>query len=379
MANTLTLTGLTELLYQAKDIVAAEPTALIDSVTINSGSEGISINGTVNSFNTSAPTVSTSYTPGMSLPSSNDYTVTTDTLTIGQTVNTSFPITGELAKQLENTAGRDYVINNVIAQHIRAMRNTIEAHVGSVIYKGASRATGTSGTTPFASNHNSVNALRQILVDNGTPQNDGMISLVTDTTAGTNLRNLSNLYKVNESGTSDLLRRGVLQDISGIMLKESAGISAVTAGTGASYLLNGALAVGATTVTVDTGSGTILAGDVVTIGAHKYVVKTALSGGSFTINAPGIRAAAADNLAITVNAAYTANVGFHKAAVELVIRPPALPPGGDIGEHTTIADTKTGLVFDAGLYRGDGMTVMRFLAYYQAKVWKPEFVATLLG
>lgn len=384
MANTLTLTGLTELLYQAKDQVAAEPTAMIDSVTVNSGSEGVSINGTVPSFRTSQPTISSSYTPAMSLPAGDDLTVAQDTLTIGQVAKASIPLNGEVMKQLDNTYGRQNVVNNLIAQAIRGIRNTIESHVGTVIKNGSSRAYGTAGTTPFASNHNAVNHVRQILVDNGCPQ-DGQITLAVNTLAGTNLRNLSNLYKVNEAGNSDLLRRGILQDISGIMIKESAGIASHTKGTGASYLVNqSGLTNGSTAVTVDTGSGTILAGDIITFASgtgsgYNYVVGTALASNVVTLNYPGLRGNIADNNAITVGNDYTGNVAFHRSAVELVIRPPALPPTGDIGEHTTIVDDKTGLVFDAGLYKGDGMAVLRLLCYYQAKVWKPEYVATLLG
>ena len=61
-----------------------------------------------------------------------------------------------------------------------------------------------------------------------------------------------------------------------------------TAGTGSGYLVDDAsLSKGDTTITVDTGSGTILAGDVVTIASQKYVVATALSGSTFTITSLG--------------------------------------------------------------------------------------------
>jgi len=45
----------------------------------------------------------------------------------------------------------------------------------------------------------------------------------------------------------------------------------------------------------------------------------------------------------------------------------------------TIQDPKTGLVFEAALYPGYGMNVVELCCYYKAKVWKPEFVATILG
>jgi hypothetical protein len=384
MANNITLTGFTELLYEARDIVAAEPCALANSVMINSnGIERVSLNGTVKSYRTSKPTLNTSYTPAMTPPDGDDQTITTDTLTIGQVANVKIPFKGEVMRQLENTSGRKAVVDDMFAQAFRTIRNAIEAHLGTVIYKGASRATGTAGTTPFASNHNSVNALRQILVDNGCPQ-DGQISLVLNTLAGTNVRNLSNLYKVNESGSQELLRRGILQDISGIMLKESAGIASVTKGTGASYVTSGSTAIGVTDIALVTGTGTVLAGDVVTFAAdatNKYVVGTGVAApGTISLNQTGAQVVIATANAMTIGANYAANVGFHKNAVELVMRPPAMPEGGDsAADRTTIVDEKTGLVFEVALYKGYGMNMVDITTFYQAKVWKPEFVATLLG
>lgn len=386
MPNTLTLTGFTELLYEARDIVAAEPSALIDSVMINSGSEGVSINGTVQSFRTAQPTLNTSYTPAMTVPSGDDQTLTVDTMVIDQVARVSIPFQGETWKQIENTAGREAVRDALFAQAIRKIRNAIEAHVGSVVYKGASRAVGTAGTTPFAANHNLINSARQILVDNGCPVEDGQVSLVINTAAGVNLRNLTNLYKVSEAGESSLLRRGTLVDISGISIKESAGIASHTKGTGAGYLVNQVgLTTDSTAITVDTGTGTILAGDIVTFASgagsgHNYVVGSALATNAFSLNYPGLRGAIADNNAITVGNNYTANVAFHRNAVELAMRPPSLPPGGDLAsDRMTIQDPKSGLVFEAALYPGYGMNVVELCCFYKAEVWKPEFVATIMG
>jgi hypothetical protein len=70
-----------------------------------------------------------------------------------------------------------------------------------------------------------------------------------------------------------------------------------------SYLLNGAKAVGDTALSVDTGTGPILAGEVITIGSYRYLVASDHAGGAgtLTIAAPGLLAAAADDATITVN------------------------------------------------------------------------------
>ena len=388
MANTITLSGLTEIIYRSRDIVAAEPVGFSTSVLVNAnGSERVSLNGSVKSIRTAEPTLNTSYTPAMTIPAADDVTVTVESVSLGQVANVRVPLTGDALLQLANCSSKEDYTNNILAQSFRKIRNTIEAHLGTVVKNGASRAVGTAGTTPFASNHNVINSARQILKDNGCPVEDGSVSLVINTAAGTNFRNLSNLYKVNEAGTADLLRRGVLLDISGIMIKESAGVASHTKGTGTSYQTNSAsLVTGSTTIPLDTGSGTVVAGDVVTFASgagsgRNYVVKTGIaSAGDAVLNLPGLRGAIPDNNALTIGNNYTGNVMFHRAAVELIIRPPAMPDGGDAAsESMVVFDPVSGLVFDVRLYKGYGMNMLDITTMYQAMVWKPEFVATVLG
>jgi hypothetical protein len=68
------------------------------------------------------------------------------------------------------------------------------------------------------------------------------------------------------------------------------------------YLINnaGGYVAGDTSLAVDTGSGIIRAGEVLTIGAYRYLVVGDLSGGIVKIGAPGLAAAVADNTAVTV-------------------------------------------------------------------------------
>jgi len=45
----------------------------------------------------------------------------------------------------------------------------------------------------------------------------------------------------------------------------------------------------------------------------------------------------------------------------------------------TLSDDVSGLVFEVAQYKGYGMGMFDITVFYQAKVWKPEFVATLMG
>lgn len=381
MANVLT--NLAADIYVAADVVGRELTGFIPAATINAnGSERVAKGDTVRAAFTRAASV-VDVSEAMTIPEGTDQTVDNKTLSISNSRAVQIPYTGEDIRHLNNGVGFETVYGDQIAQAMRALVNEMEADLAEEAYKNASRAFGSAGTTPFGSNFSEVAEIRQILVDNGMPANDGQASLVLNTVAGTNLRQLAQLQKVNEAGGSDLLRQGTLLELQGLALRESAQVQAHTKGTGSSYLLNDASsAIGDTTIAADGGSGTILAGDVVTFNGdtNKYVVNTALSGGSLAIGAPGLRVALADNAAITVGNSYTANVAFHRRALEIAMRAPAVPEGGDAADDAmTVQDPFSGLVFEIRVYRGYRKTMIEVAAAWGVKAWKPDFIALLLG
>lgn len=380
MANVLT--NLAADLYKAADIVGRELTGVASSATINgNGSERVALNDVVRSHFTRAASA-VDNAPSMTIPEGTDQTVDSKTLSITKSRGVQIPWTGEDIRHVNNGAGFETIYGDQIRQAMRTLANEIEVDLATAAYLGASRAYGTAGTTPFGSNFNDVAELRKILVDNGAPMTD--VTMVLNTAAGTKLRNLAQLQKANENGSDQLLRNGVLLDLQGIMLKESAGIQlpAIGGGTGYQVHKTAGYAVGDTVIAVDTGSGTIVAGDIVTFAGdtNKYVVASALAGGNVTLAAPGLRQALANDTALTVVAASTRNVVFHKAALELAIRAPAMPEGGDAAvDAMTIQDPYSGLVFEVRAYKGFQKAMFNVSAAWGTKLWKPEFAAVLLG
>lgn len=381
MANVLT--NLAADIYKAADVVGRELVGFIPASTINAdGSERVAKGDTVRaSFTRAASAVDVS--EAMTIPEGTDQTVDNKTLSISKSRAVQIPYTGEDVRHLNNGIGFDTVYGDQIVQAMRTLTNEIEADLATEAYTNSSRAFGTAGTTPFGSNFSEVAEIRQILVDNGMPQNDGQVSLVLNTLAGTNLRQLAQLQKANEAGGTDLLRQGILLDLQGLGIRESAAVASHTKGTGSSYLLNDAsAAIGDTSIAVDGGSGTILAGDVITFNGdtNKYVVNTALSGGSLVIGQTGLRTAVADNAALTVGNSYTANVAFHRRALELAVRAPAVPEGGDAADDAMLVqDPHSGLVFEIRVYKGYRKTMIEVAAAWGVKAWKSDFIATLLG
>jgi hypothetical protein len=158
----------------------------------------------------------------------------------------------------------------------------------------------------------------------------------------------------------------------------------VTKGTGASYVTSGSTAVGTTDIALVTGTGTVLAGDVVTFAAdanNKYVVNTGVAApGTISLGTPGARVTIATANALTVGNNFTPNVALHKSALELAIRPPAEPAGGDAADDKMIVvDPWSGLAFEIASYKGYMKRMIEVRCLYQWKAWKPDAIALLLG
>jgi hypothetical protein len=377
MANTLT--NLIPDLYTSLDVVSREQTGLIPSVTSDMTFERAAVGQQVRS--PVAPAVSASdITPAVTPPNDGDQTIGNVAMTISKSRRVPIRYNGEETRGLANNgANKSQIIVNQFAQAMRTLTNEVEADLAA-LYAGASRAYGTAGTTPFgtAGDFQDASNVLKILKDNGAPMSD--LSLVLDTTAGAKLIGLQSRYDV--AGDTQMQQQGIILNKAGFAIRESAQILTPTAGTGASYQINnsGGYAVGATTLAVDTGSGTILAGDVVTIGSHKYVVATALSGGSFTIAAPGLRATVADNASVTVVAAAARSMAFSRNAIALATRAPALPDEGDSADDRTIVtDPRSGLSFEVSMYKQYRQVQYEVALAWGVKVIKAEHLALLLG
>lgn len=385
MANTLT--NLIPSAYSALDVVSRELVGFIPSVTRDATVERAAVGQTVYSHVAPASTAA-DITPGATPPDTGDQTIGSVSLAVTKARAVPIRWLGEESLGLNNGgAGQSSVFQNQVAQAIRTLVNEIEADLAG-LHVNASRAYGTAGTTPFgtANDYTDASFTREILAANGAPV-DGGASLVLNTMAGANLRGKQAGYIYQ--GDPAFLRQGVLHDIGGMMLRESGQVLTFTKGTGASATTNTAgYAVGATVITLaSAGTGTILAGDVITFAndTNKYVVASGdadvLNGGTITLAAPGLRQALpASAVAITVAATSARNMAFTPNAIVLAQRLPALPPGGDSAiDRTTITDPRSGLTFEMSMYAEYRRMHIEIAAAWGVKMVKPEHAAILLG
>lgn len=374
MANTLT--SLVPDLYESLDIVSRELSGFIPSVTLDASAERAALNQAIRIPITPA-SAAENVSPGQLPPDDGDQSIGNTPFTITKSRMVPFRWTGEEQKGVNTGPGYANIRRDQISQAMRTLVNEIEVDLGNLAFL-SSRASGTAGTTPFASNLGDTAQVRKILADNGAPMSD--LQCVIDTTSGASLRTLAQLTKANEAGTTAMRAQGTLLELHGFTIRESAGVALHTPGTGASYVTNGNLTVGTTVIPAQTGTGTIVAGDVVTIGSFKYVVTSALSGGSFTIGAPGLRAAVASGSTITVASAFTANFAFSRSAIVLATRAPALPEEGDMADdRIMIQDPRTGMAFEVSMYKQYRRVRYEIAAAWGCQNIKPAHTAMLLG
>ena len=385
MANTLT--NLIPTLRLAADQVSRELVGFIPAVMRNSTAEQASKDATirypvVGAF--SAGNVEAAATG----PDPSAVSVGSGTMSIANSRNVTFFWEAEEERGLANAGYYQQILRDQFAQAMRTLCNEMETDLGE-LYVAASRAYGTAATTPFgtAGDYTDAANVRKILADNGAPMND--LQLVLSTAAGANLRGKQGGRGVDAEGSSELLRRGVLLDIHGFAVRESAQIQNHTKGgmTGADINNGSGEAIGQTTLTFDGGtvnSTGIKAGDVITLAgdSNKYIVTTGstATGGDIVIGAPGLLVAGADATEITVGNSYSANLAFHRSAIHLVTRVPAMPAGGDSADDVTVVqDPISGLAFQVAMYRQRRRVAYEVSIAWGVKAVKPEHIAILLG
>ena len=376
-----TLTPLIPEIYEALDIVSRELTGMIPSATLNASANTAAVGQAIR-VDIEPEGNGGDVTPAMVVPDPTGQTSGFTDIIITKSRFREFGFNGEDQKGLNTGAGYGTVRANRIAQAIRKLTNEVEADLCG-LQSTFSRAHGTAGTTPFgtANDYTDASNALKILKDNGSPLQDNQ--LVINTAAGVNF--LGKQSAVNAAGTDSMLRQGVLLDVNGMPIRESAQINTPAIGGGTSYTSHASgFPVGTTSITLITGSGTVLAGDVVTFAGdtNKYVVTTGVTAaGALVIAAPGlVQALPAAAKALSIVAASARNMAFNRSAIVLAARAPARPAEGDMASDViVITDPRSGLSMEFAMYQG-----YRKVRYEVGLAWgvkniKPEHTALLLG
>lgn len=390
MSNTLT--SLIPTMYEALDIVARERVGFIPNVSRDSSAERAALNQSILVPIVPATTAEADNTPATVAPDTGDQTVGNVQITISKSKHIPVRWNGEETRGLLNAGTYQTITRDRFVQAFRRLGNLVEVDLASS-YKYASRAFGTAGATPFgtAASMTDFAGVRRILDDNGAPESD--LKLILSNAAMEKLRGVhSELFKVNEAGTADMQRNGMVTRLQGFDIGQSGQVATHTHGTTTDATLTSTdYAVGSTSLTLaSTGTGTIVEGDMVNIAGEnngiRYGVRTGDSsvadGGTVVLNNPGLTIAQTTNTSVIAPTAanYVANLAFHKSAIQLVTRTPAKPEGGDAADDTALlVDPVTGIVFEVAIYRQFLQNVVHVRLAWGWQAIKQEFIAVLMG
>lgn len=371
----VTISALAPTLFSAAQDVSAEPFGIVDAIYTNFDNKGVAKGDKVK-VPVSPVSEGDDFTPGNATPNGEARTEGAVDVEITKSRKSKpVSLSGEQIRSLENGGNYQEWVRQWAAQSMRVLRNEAEIDAALAIKIGASRAFGTAGTTPFASDLSSLTAVRKILRDNGAPMADLQLAINSNTEL--NMLNLGIVQQAYAAGTAEERRRGTLLPQLGFNIRTSGGLNAHTAGTFTSG--NGTVVANALTGAITHTAGQFLPGDIISLVDvdGKYIINSNdADANTVTINRPGWLASGTTK-AVTLTASYTPNFAFERNAVVGIMRPPLLPSSAVV--RTLPITDQFGMTYLFVEMEQYGQITWEIHLAWGFKVVQPEHVATLIG
>lgn len=323
--------------------------------------------------------------PGVTPPDAAGVTAVAKTMTLTEHKAGQFKVTGEDERGMASL-GQNYR-SEQINLAVQAVIDSIAGYAFGLMVDGAGGAFGTPATDPFATTPNILVDGWKSLADSKCPDSGRIGILSTNDYASAS--KLTQFQKLSEAprGTDFAAGRlGMLSNFN-VGYDQLAGTTQTTVAAGGYLVNNGAgYAVGAKDITVDTGTGGFVAGDVITIAGSfipgtatlfQYVVKSATAT-IVTLNM-GLLTAVADNASVVRIVTHQESILAHPMATYLSVRPSAQPSGGDAASmEQVIRDPVTGLMMRLAYYKEYHQGVWEVSAVYGGIVRRPSWVRKLI-
>jgi hypothetical protein len=329
----------------------------------------------------SAITVRT-VTPAVTQAANQDWSPTNAAVTLDFWREASFQLSDKDEKDVISGAK-----SMAASEAIKAIANACDTYIMGKA-TGIYGLAGTPGTAPFSGSLNMAVSARQLLNEQLAPVGDRRV--VIDPTAESNLLLNSEVLKFNERGDGGGIIRGEIGTKLGFDWYMDQNITSFTPGTGwvTGYTIStvSGLAGEATlNITNTTASGTVLVGDIFTLGgqAQQYVVTAAATASAtvpfaISIN-PALATSHATAIALTVvGTAYTRNLAFHRDAFAWASR-----PMGDIGGYganfMAKVDPVSSIALRLEVSRQYKQTTFAFDILAGSNLIRPELAAIIAG
>jgi len=290
-------------------------------------------------------------------------------------------------KDMVEVDRNEHFVPMQMSEAVKAMANKINSTVHEQ-FTGVFGFAGASGTTPFSSNVSQATDARKILNQQLCPRTDRR--MILDFDAEASALALADFNRVNEVGGTGPKIEGEIGRKFGFDIYTDDAIVTHTAGGSGTPLVNNSsnYSVGATSIIVDglSGSSGFVVGDVVTFAGHAQtyaiISAPAASGGAQTIGiSPALKSAVANDAAVTVKASHVVNLGFHRDAFALAMRPLQGATSGDGYGNQIVAmtDPQTGLSMRLEVSRQHKQIVYSLDALWGVKLIRPELAVRIAG
>lgn len=285
-------------------------------------------------------------------------------------------------KEMFEIANQANFVPSVLSSKVKGLANAVNESVLN-LYTEFYGFVGTPGTTPFSNATDRTAAkdgsrVAAKMTQQLTPRGNRYCFLNEDAVAeATALPQFSHAEK---RGNNNVIEDATTGSQYGVTWLHEHYNPTHTAGTSSSAQTAAAGAVGDTSIACDTGTGTMVVGDVITFAGHDqtYVVTQAVANvGSGTVNfQPGLKGAVADNEAITVKGDHAVNLAIHRNAIVLASR----LLERDTGNPTAVMnDPITGLTVRLERVRQRKQTMWELDVLWGVKVHRREFGVRLAG
>lgn len=304
------------------------------------------------------------------------------TLTLNKWQEATFHVDDQEANQI-----REGVVSMQMGECIKAIGNAINNDLQREMYAFAQNTVGTPGSTPFSGTSVTLAATaKRILSQQLAAPSDRRI--VIDPLAEAAALTVGNILQAEQKGDQMAIVEGQIGRILGFNWFMDQNVTTNTATTtswATGYTSDGSAAAGVTSLAVvnATCHGAINAGFLFTLagGSQIYAVTattTAVTAVTLTISfSPALATAAATAGALTVVAAYTPNLAFHRDAACFVSRPLAGAFNRD--DSMTIHDPVTGIALRLMLTREHYQETCRVSALWGSRVLRGEHIVRMVG
>lgn len=312
-------------------------------------------------------------TPSNVLPAPVASTPTTTPLVVDQwKKNQPFGITDKEMTEIDQN--KNFLPDKTTAA-IEALAREMNTYIFSK-YPGVYGAVGTAGTTPFGGEKaTDVAQAKRILAEQLCPTNGR--NLVIDPSAEANAGVNGQMADMNLTNR-EVHIEGEIGRRHGFDFFMDQDVPFHTAGTGTSIQTAAAGAVGATSIATDTGTGTLVVGDIVTFAGHaqQYTVTAAVadvSAGTMAFS-PALVSAVADNEAIAKLASHRVNLAFHPNAFAFVTVPMETREN-----MQQVRDEVTSVILRLEQIQEYKQVAYEFDVLYGAALIRPELAVRVLG